>query len=1328
LIASGVVSTLDENIISKGERGTMHKNHHLSLGLLVAVAALMALVPQFAFSQQNSYWESVPQGVRDRNAFKRFQWFYRQRAMPEDMIPEGALEMARESEMARELRRSSVDKLLDLSWSSIGPAGVISTYPSQWGVVSGRVRGLAVHPTDPNTAYIGPAAGGIWKTTDGGTTWQDVGANLASLTFGAIAVDPVNPNNVYAGAGESIYYFNTTTYSGKGLYRSTDAGATWTQITSGFGSTTHFSAMKVSPTTPTTIYAALGSGFWHASSPGNEGLWRSTNSGTTWARTGNYADAFDVLPHPTTIDRVYAATGGTNAGFYRSTDNGATWTKITTGLPSGILRMQLALSPSISSTIYALTYTEPGGSGTVAVYKSTDDGSTWAATGATYSSGQGWYDLLIAVNPTNVNEVYIGTDELRRSTDGGATFSYVGGSYWTQAMHVDFHIMAFAPSNASYRYIGCDGGIYRSINGGSTWGNLNGTLPTLQYYRIASHPTDQNILTGGAQDNGIYKTTNGGTGNWTLVSTGDGMECFYDYATPTNVYASTQSGGIKKSTTGGNYGSFASIKPTTTDSWAWTTPFIIHPTIPTTIYAASQRPWRSTDGGVSWTDLTGGALTGAAITSMAQSRVDPNNMILAASEWSTTPPVLISTTGGTSWTNVTANIGGTQRYVGRVVFHPLQAATCFVVRSGFGAGNKVYRSTNLGAAWTNISGDLPDVPHNDLFVDPIIANEIYVANDLGVYRTTNGGTNWTRQGSGLPYVPAMDFDYFSSGGTRLLRVATHGRAAYQAVLGSAPAVQVSVPNGGEVWRIGTSPTIQWNSTSISGNVRVELSRNGGGAYETLFVSIPNDGSEAWLVAGTPTANALVRVVSADNAGVRDSSDLPFSILQPTLALTSPNGGDTLIAGTPVTVQWNSTNLVGNVKLELSRNGGTSWSTLVASTPDDGGESWTPTGPATTQGKVRVRSVDIPSLLDVSDTIFTIVQPALTLVTPNGGESWPVGSAQTLQWTSQFMNGNVRIELSRDGGIAFPETLLANTANDGSEAWTVTGPQSTAARVRVVSIADSTVKSASAGNFSILQPAIAVLSPNGGEDWQVDSVRTIQWSSQAITGDVSIELSRDGGVIYAMLVPVTANDGQEDWTVTSPLTTHARMRIRSVVDSSVVGQSTGDFVISRQSTAQFTASAGWNMLSVPVTVADRRTPQVFPAAVSPAYTFGASGYFVDDTLRYGSGYWLKFGGAQVVSITGNIRPSDTVDVSSGWNMIGSVSATVPVDSIVQLPGGIVTTPFYEFTGTAYAPTDSIKAMRAYWVKAIATGRLVLTMPAGTFKAAATRMPPGQDNRK
>ncbi|MGA9115519.1 MAG: hypothetical protein WB626_01975 [Bacteroidota bacterium] len=1304
-------------------------------GRLLLPALLVFLIPVSSEAQKFTSWTDAPPEVRARKSFKRFEWFYRQRAMPGLAIPEGALERAREAEEARDLLRGPAERLLDLSWTAIGPAGVVSTWPAQWGVVSGRVRALAIHPTDPNTVYIGPAAGGIWKTTDAGWTWQDAGVSLASLTFGAIAIDPSNPQVVYAGGGESIHYFNTTTYNGKGLYKSTNGGSSWTQITNGFGSTTHFSALRVSPTSSGTLFAALGSGYYY-STPANEGLWRSTNAGATWSNTLTADDGFDVLPHPTTANRVYAATGGavSSAGFYRSTNNGLNWTHVTSGLPSSttIRRMQIALSTGTPSTIYGLVWTTPGGAGTATLYKSTNDGTNWSSTGSSFSTAQGFYDLMVAVNPSNVNEVYVGMEELFRSTDGGSSFSYVGGAYWSQTMHVDFHIMGFAPSNALYRYVGCDGGIYRSTDGGLSWGQLNSLLPTLQYYRLGSHPTDQNTLMGGAQDNGLFRTTNGGSGNWTLVSTGDGMECFYDYATPSTVYASTQNGALVKSTTGGGYGSFSGIQPSTGEGWAWTAPFFMHPTSPQTIYTAAQQPWRSTDGGATWVGLNGGTLSSYYINTMAQSPVTPGNMICAASEgplptWPATPPVFVSSNGGTAWTNVTSNIGGSARYITRVMFHPTQGNTCFVVRSGFGSG-KIYRSTNLGTTWTNLSGDLPDVPHNDLFIDPAIPSEMYTANDLGVYRTTNGGTGWTRQGSGMPYVPVQDFDFFSSGGVRLLRAATHGRSAYQAALAATQSVQVLVPNGGEVWRIGSAQTIQWNSSGLSGNVAIDLSRNGGVTYESLFSGTANDGSESWTVTGAATPLALVRVSSVGSPAIRDSSNTVFNIIQTTVSVTAPNGGEIWVVGNPGTVQWTSFNMTGSVRLEISRNGGATWDTMLAVTPDDGVEIWPVAGAPTSQALVRVTSIACPWVADTSDAFFTVVQPSVTVTSPDGGETWGSGSVQTIQWSSVWLGGPVDIELSRDGGATFPEMLVAGTPDDGSEPWTVTGPATASARIRVTGSALPSVRDTSNADFSILTPSITLTAPDGGELWPVDSVRTILWSSTLVPGNVSLWISRNGGSTFDTLASSTSNDGAEDWTVTGPPTRFARVRVASVTDPTLSVESAADFTIAGLASVSWGVSSGWNMLSVPVALPDLRKSQVFPSSGSPAYAFDSTGYFRRDTLRYGEGYWLDFDSAGAVTLVGGERDRDSVAVMRGWNMVGSITAAVDADSVTPRPPGIVLTPYYAFNGASYVPADTLEPMRSYWVKVNQAGWLLLG--SGTARAGAPgRIPlPGGGARR
>lgn len=772
--------------------------------LVVGAGIVLSIMSPRLAGQTTSAWDQIPDHVRERKPFKRHEWFYRQRAFPADTIPYKVYLQALAEEKRIEARRLAERGASELTWMQLGPGSITSTFPSQWGRCSGRIRGLDVHPTDPNIAYVGAASGGIWKTTDGGASWLDIGSDLASLTFGAIAIDPSNPDVVYAGSGEAMRFFNSYTYDGRGLFKSTDGGASWVNITNGFGAMTHFSAVRVSPADPNIVYAALASGYSLFGNPGNEGIWRSADAGVTWTRVLGTNDGFDVLPHPTVAGRVYAAlgggsSGGSTPGFFVSTDHGATWSNSSSGLPaaSSIDRMHIDVSPSSPSIIYTLIYQSASG-GSIRLFKSTDDGASWAAVSPSLSSSQGWYDLVLAVNPADANEVYIGDAELRRTTNGGTSFSYVGGSYWNQAMHVDFHTMAFAPSNPSIRYVGCDGGVYRSNDGGASWLHRNNGLTTIQFYRLGSHPTDPDIIIGGAQDNGLYRTLDGGGDIWHLISTGDGMEIFFDYSNPSYVYASTQYAGLIRSSSGGGYGTFTSIRPSFgSEPVAWLAPFFMHPNNPTWIYTASNRPYLSTDRGNSWTALSP-ALASSAINSMDISTVNPDNMILVAGSG---PNIMVSTNGGYTWTDVTAAIPGPHRYTTRVVCHPNDAQTMFVVRSGFGPG-QIFRTNNLGATWTDISGNLPQIPHNDFFVDPVYESHFYAANDFGVYRSTDGGVTWMRESGDIPYVPVFDFKYSKYGTTRILRVGTYGRSLFQTtlprIMGSLIAVDPSYIDFGTV--------------------------------------------------------------------------------------------------------------------------------------------------------------------------------------------------------------------------------------------------------------------------------------------------------------------------------------------------------------------------------------------------------------------------------------------------------------------------------------------------------------------------------------------------
>jgi photosystem II stability/assembly factor-like uncharacterized protein len=759
-------------------------------------------------------WNAAPDNIKNSNFYKRYEWFYRTRLNENGVYPKMFIEQQKFAEMAKVKTIFQKGNRLQTTsdhWTNIGPKAIdmSGSFIPQWGSTSGRITGLAVHPTDPNTVYIGAAAGGIWKTVDGGTHWTDMSGDLNLLTFGAIAIDPNNTNIVYAGTGETLWGFNTTTFEGDGLYKSTDGGISWTKITNGFGTQTQFSDIVVSPHNSNIILAAIGSGNWNNQNPTNEGVWRSTDAGTTWTRVINQGDAFDVAFDPTAAStKAYAATGGKNVsgGFFVSTDAGATWAQSNTGLPAttSIGRIQFSVSPSTPATIFSLVNnsTALAGGFTTAAFKSTNSGVSWTqiSSGTNIAGSydgiavndQGSYDLCLDVSPANSNDVMFGNVEVSRTTDG-ATIAFVrktpkiftNPGAWDGYTHTDIHKVVYAPSNASIVYVGCDGGIFRSDDGGATFTDRNNDINTLQFYNVASDPGNANKLYGGAQDNGNFSTSDKGVTDWVFETSGDGMECFVDRSNSNTIFMSTQVGSLMRSIDGG-------VSWVTVDdvgSAVWDAPYWQHPTITTRILAAiNGRIKVSNSSGApgSWSYTTATFISGYHINTVAQSPVTTSNMIAVSSYYLPTlgmpvPPMHKSADDGATWTAISgaiASSGFANKTINKVVASPTDGNTFYLCRVSYDIG-QVLKTTDFGATWTDISGNLPKISHNDLFVDPANTNHIYVANDFGVYWTNNGGTIWNKLSNGMPFVPVMDIDFYKNGSTRLLRAASHGRGVFE---------------------------------------------------------------------------------------------------------------------------------------------------------------------------------------------------------------------------------------------------------------------------------------------------------------------------------------------------------------------------------------------------------------------------------------------------------------------------------------------------------------------------------------------------------------------
>ena len=848
----------------------------LSLFYIFVFGYILPISSQSINSQQvnlptNEKWDAVPEEIRNTNAFKRYEWFYRTREDASGVFPKEFIQEQKNEEMKKiKTIFQKGNKLQTTSdiWTNIGPKAIDMNVPTShiphWGSVSGRVRGVAVHPTNPDIVYIGAASGGIWKTIDGGANWTDMSGDLNLLTFGAIAIDPNNPNTVYAGTGESRWLFNNVTFEGDGLYKSTDGGVSWLSILIGSGTQSHIADIEVSPHDPNILLAALGSGNWDHAFPTNEGVWRSTDAGLTWNRVNSNSDAFDVAFDPTpSSTKAYAATGdqSSTGGFLVSTNSGASFVQSNTGLPAAttIGRIQFDIAPSSPGTIYALIYNNvlfPSGHTTV-VYKSTNFGASWTQissgvniAGAYDDDGsnvndQGSYDLCLDVNPTDADDVFFGNVELSNTSNGeDITFvrktppTFTNPGAWDAPIHVDVHKIVFAPSDGNTIYIGCDGGIYKSSDGGSTWTHKNNDVSTIQFYRVASDNNNVNTLFGGAQDNGNFSTANKGSTDWVFETSGDGMECFVDYNNSSNVFMSTQNGSLKLSTNGG---------ATWSNIWggggatAWVAPFWQHPSNSNKIFTAwnryiimSEDPHSTT----SWVYQSSSSLPMSStnrLTSVAHSAANINSLMAVASYYTTSPVVYSSIDGGINWSIITPT-GFTGSNINRVVADPTSATTFYLCRASYTTG-QVLKTTNFGATWTDISGNLPKIVHNDLFVDPANTNHLYVANDFGVYWTNDGGTVWNKLSNGMPFVPVLDFSFYINGSTRLLRAATHGRGIYE--------LQIDTP---------------LQKVYVDLTVFLEGPYSGANMNTAIAGSVPNNqpfNTDPWSYPGTETASITV---------------------------------------------------------------------------------------------------------------------------------------------------------------------------------------------------------------------------------------------------------------------------------------------------------------------------------------------------------------------------------------------------------------------------------------------------------------------------------------
>jgi hypothetical protein len=730
------------------------------------------------------------------------------------------------------------------NWTSLGDVSTIG----------GRVLCITIDPNNSNNLWAGSASGGIWKSVNAGTSWTSVTTNLQVLGVTSILVDPSNSNVIYAGTGE-VYRVDTSnigfnvwktrgTY-GIGILKSTDGGATWSQVmTKTTDQLFAIQMLKFDPTNSNTIYACA-----------TDGLYRSTNNGSSWSQILSKIFVSDIAIDPSNTNQIVVGVGNmvnADKGVYRTT-NGSnaspTWVKIVSNLPStftGYVRFDNVGSTRLYASI-------GGATGGNELYLSTDFGATWfAKTGSGHCSFQYWYSHDVAINPSNTNDILMAGVDFYRYTSSNLT---TGGSAATissssSPIHSDTHGIIYDPNNNNIIYVACDGGVYKSTNGGGTWNSRNTGLRATQFYAsFGVHPTNADIMIGGLQDNGVVRYDGV---SWTTAFGGDGGACAVA-PNGTSVLASNDARGVRRSTTGVP-GGFASVLTswafTADDRTAFMAPIAISKSDGNYMYSATDNIHRSTTGGASgsWSNSASSSTNyieqqRKTAISIAVSPTNRDKIYVSTSPiaqntsndylWVNGQPNVFKTT--TPATTPYSSIKGTlpDRFVMDFAISSNNDDSVYVVLGGFGTSH-VYLTPNGGTTWLSRGAGLPDVPFNAIVIDPVNQSTIYAGCDFGVYVSTDRGLTWIDFNTGF-WDATLIMDLQIDANNKLI-AATHGKGIFRSDLYSNITLPATLLDFNGIGYSGYN-RLQWKVAQEQNMSRYELERSTNGFAYTKVATV-----------------------------------------------------------------------------------------------------------------------------------------------------------------------------------------------------------------------------------------------------------------------------------------------------------------------------------------------------------------------------------------------------------------------------------------------------------------------------------------------------------
>ncbi len=1041
----------------------------------------------------------IPEGETELPVEKYFEARVQMREMPQFST---ALDRAWTSQSAMQNDMMAAPQQQKLgTWTPLGP-----------GNIGGRTRAILIHPQDPNMMYAAGVAGGVWKSANAGATWTPVADLIANIAVASLAFDPKNPDVIYAGTGEG--FGNADGVRGAGIFKSADAGQTWTRLAGTTTSDFFFvHDIVVSPNDSMRLYAGT-----------LTGVWRSLDGGATWTRalstTVNRGCTDLAIRTDKQTDFMFAACGSfVQATVYRNMDAGAagTWDAVLTEVGMG--RTVLGIAPSNQNVVYALAAeyrASPYTDGLFAFFSSSSSGdlNSWTARVrntdmgnkmgriilssppnatrtdckiATADSfiGQSWYNLVIAVDPADENRVWVGALDLFRTDDGGATWG-LGGYIWPGAtdqagrIHPDQHAIVFDPqyngTTNQKMYVGNDGGIYRTDNARAAvgketnaycnpqtsdvqWVSLNNGYAVTQFYHGVVAPDGASYF-GGTQDNGTVRGTDAtGANAWKEIFGADGAYGAIDFINPNIVYASTQGRGIRKSTDGGV--TFSSATAGLAGGTFFINPLLMDPSDPKRLYTTGAAIFRTTNAATLWSQTTG-TLSASGVSALAIAPTDANYALFGAANG----PLIFSNrilnypAGAAPQAPFDVSVTPRSGVVSWVAFDPTNRNIAYATYSTFG-GAHVWRTADAGVTWTSIDGTgdtkIPDVPVHCIVVDPVNTARLYVGTDVSVFVSFDGGATWSVENTGFANVVTETLVVNVAKGVTTLYAFTHGRGAYK----------VNLNNSGCNYAL--SPTGQ-SFKAGGGDAMVDVKIAPTGCNWTAQSNAP------WITlqpGAGGSANGTVGLKVAENrtlqtrAGTVTIAGRSFTVTQegqpdleaPRVAITTPNAP--VVTTDQSTIAMSGTvsdnNDVQSVVIRSDRG------VAISTTLNGSRTIWTSAGTVplvTGPNAITVTATDVTGKISTAG-VTVMTKPSSVLVTVAGsgvigftGDNLPaVAAGLTRPWRFSF-DGAGNMYIADDSGHRIrkvaPNGVITTVAGTGVAGFTGDGGPATAARLNLPS--------------------------------------------------------------------------------------------------------------------------------------------------------------------------------------------------------------------------------------------------------------------------------------